>query len=170
MPAACVPQEHAGNDPTTQLVPASSGSGTWNRPEDAAGGQDGSGAKQALTAQSTWASGAGPALGGPHGAAPARRLNDYEFPTLADSSKLEAAGGRDAPPSVKPDQGQPGPMAGVSRHACMERCGRPQVQATGGLTMRDHAAIFSCPSQSQDVRSQWPDDERGAGWRGHRDM
>ncbi len=100
-------------------MPASSGSGTWNRPEDAAG-QDGSGAKQALTAQSTWASGAGPALGGSHGAAPpARRLNDYEFPTLADSSKLEAAGGRDAPPSVKPDQGQPGPMAGVRADALL---------------------------------------------------
>ncbi len=91
-------QEHAGNDPTTQLVPASSGSGgTWTKPEeqDVPPGQQPS----SIAAVSTWASQPrqasvvqGPwqpsgAPRGQSGSASDRLLNPEEYPSLASAKE-----------------------------------------------------------------------------------
>jgi len=80
-------QEHAGNDPTTQLVPTSGGSGTWTKPEE----------ETPLTVSSTWGSGPWQP---PTSSAPEpvrgqadRTLNPAEYPSLAASVKAEAGGG-----------------------------------------------------------------------------
>ncbi|GAX74645.1 hypothetical protein CEUSTIGMA_g2093.t1 [Chlamydomonas eustigma] len=98
-----IKKEHAGNDPSTQLVPASSGSGTWTKPEDVPPETTPS-----LTSSSTWATSqpqkasqsAGPWQ--PPVAATSsvptfrglsdRLLNPEEYPSLAASLKAEAAG------------------------------------------------------------------------------
>lgn len=84
-------QEHAGNDPTTQLVPASGGSGTWSKPGEESG-QPGGPGNASITAVSNWAStqGAPPApqpRPSPH---TDRLLNPEEYPSLAASAKAEA--------------------------------------------------------------------------------
>jgi hypothetical protein len=117
---ATAPQEHAGNDPSTVLVPAT-GTSTWgSRPDEAAAATD----PAAITQVSTWASGpkagqpGGPpvppwAQGGPVPGPPPpqqqrgmqqRGLNPNEFPTLADGAKADVAVAK-----PKPDQ------AGVRR-------------------------------------------------------
>lgn len=83
-------QEHAGNDPTTQLVPTSGGSGTWTKPEE----------ETPLTVSSNWASSSGPwqppATVAPVPAQPVRvpvdrMLNPAEYPTLGASSKADGS-------------------------------------------------------------------------------
>ncbi len=85
-------QEHAGNDPTTQIVPTSGGSGTWTKPEDAI--------DTAITSSSTWAHQQGP-WQPPSAVAPShmqrnadRMLNPEEYPSLAVAAKAEAGLGR----------------------------------------------------------------------------
>lgn len=98
-----IKKEHAGNDPTTQLVPAGSGTGGWNKPEEApAVSQPEISRPAALTAGSTWASQprAGGAAWQPSVAAPApkpttfpgdRGLNPEEYPSLAATAKPQSA-------------------------------------------------------------------------------
>ena len=143
-------QEHAGNDPTTQLVPTSGGSGTWTKPEDEVA---------TLTASSTWASQPGPWQ--PPSAAPSappaqqhhrgpsdRVLNPEEYPSLSAAAKAEAA----------------------ASGASFSRLGKPGFdQAVSGDTFwltnlcRPSRALHRC---LQDAR--WAEDERG-GWRGAND-
>jgi hypothetical protein len=53
-------QEHAGNDPSTQLVPSGTGSGSWSKPEDSAPSSQpeiGAVRQSSITAGSSWAAG-----------------------------------------------------------------------------------------------------------------
>ena len=90
VPIMIIAQEHAGNDPTTQLVPTTGGSGTWTKPEE----------ETPITLSSTWGSGPWqppvntvPVLTQPviKGLAD-RMLNPAEYPSLAASAKTEAGG------------------------------------------------------------------------------
>lgn len=82
-------QEHAGNDPNTQLVPSGGGGSGWSKPEEPAPAPAPEIKQPALTAGSTWASSAGPrppaaGWGGPGPLPPGeRRLNPEEYPSLA---------------------------------------------------------------------------------------
>lgn len=95
-------QEHAGNDPNTQLVPASSGSGTWTRPDDLAAASHEAAAPTAaagpnITSGSTWGAQQRPASAPwqPQPSAPAgpyareRVLNPDEYPSLAEGARAE---------------------------------------------------------------------------------
>lgn len=128
-------QEHAGNDPTTQLVPSGTGSSSWTKPDDAATSSSAGATAQpeqarqpSLTATATWASqprssnAAGPsgAWQGPttqpsqqpvqhsRGFPPypsERRLNPEEYPSLADTAKGAAAAGKGGKGSDHPQVG-----------------------------------------------------------------
>lgn len=93
-------KEHAGNDPTTQIVPSGTGGG-WSKPEEQAGQPDSR--QPALTAASTWASSQGlqPRPGVPEFASSytsgrgsslsdKRRLNPAEYPSLEAAAKAIA--------------------------------------------------------------------------------
>ncbi len=137
----CCAQENQGNDPTTQLVPPSSGSGSWVRPEDGtnAGAAGDPGARPPSAPAPTWGAaprpGPAPVAGpwqppGPAGSAqPERRgpgasypvdrhLNPEEFPSLAT-----AKAGVPAPrPKLAYEHGQVGVFEGV----------RPAFSGCGG--------------------------------------
>lgn len=107
--ADCISQEHAGNDPNTQLVPSGTGSSSWTAKPEETNVNDG---QPSITANATWASQPRPAApAAPAGAwqpptaptAPTshrgssypvdRHLNPEEFPSLAATAKASAAGG-----------------------------------------------------------------------------
>ncbi len=112
-------QEHAGNDPSTQLVPSGGGSG-WTKPEEQPPPQQQPTQPEvrqsALTAGSNWASSAAqprpgvpqpqwtppvrdvPHIGPPRGSYPVdRHLNPEEYPSLAATAKAQAAAARPKP-------------------------------------------------------------------------
>eukprot|EP00195_Chlamydomonas_chlamydogama_P016482 CAMPEP_0202907676 /NCGR_PEP_ID=MMETSP1392-20130828/43468_1 /ASSEMBLY_ACC=CAM_ASM_000868 /TAXON_ID=225041 /ORGANISM="Chlamydomonas chlamydogama, Strain SAG 11-48b" /LENGTH=1511 /DNA_ID=CAMNT_0049596685 /DNA_START=73 /DNA_END=4608 /DNA_ORIENTATION=- len=104
-----IKKEHAGNDPSTQLVPSGSGSGTWSKPEEAPAPPEVGPRQPSITAVSTWASQPPVRPGPPSAASPwqppavqargpssfplDRHLNPEEYPSLAASAKADAAAG-----------------------------------------------------------------------------
>lgn len=96
-----IKKEHAGNDPTTQLVPAGGTAGGWNKPEETPPvSQPEISRPAALTAGSTWAS--QPRVAGAAWQPPPapgtkvpvstgdRGLNPEEYPSLAATAKPQS--------------------------------------------------------------------------------
>ncbi len=111
-------QEHAGNDPTTQLVPTGASAG-WAKPEEPSAPAQPQEVRSALTAGSNWASqprlGSGAwTSGGTDSPAPARpsfpldrHLNPDEYPSLAATARSSSQPSKQRP--VPYEQPQVGP-------------------------------------------------------------
>ena len=131
-----IPQENAGNDPTTQLVP--SGHGGWSTGQGEAEAQRGD-AHSSLVEKATWATGqAGPPPQSAHSLPPpqtawerARALNLREFPSLSDVAGGGGGGGK-APAGAAP---RPQPDVRLPQHGGWdddERGVAPMAARPGG--------------------------------------
>eukprot|EP00798_Chlamydomonas_sp_ICE-L_P025595 gene25596-11248_t len=137
-----IKKEHAGNDPSTQLVPTGTGSGSWSKPEEAPPAAVPEVRQPTVSAVSNWAVGGGSA-GGPGAWQPPSSAAAPGQPPRAPSSYPDpAVRDRDRQQKLNPDEY---PSLADAKEA-------PQIAQTKGS--------YRSGDQQQDSRS-WADDERG---------
>ena len=139
-------KEHAGNDPTLQLV-GGHGSGThgWSKDGADMGGAvagGGAGRVPTLASGSTWGTMSAPAPGpsGPGMQIPSfsdRRLNPMEYPSLNQSTQMQpkpVGGSGESPPSHGHGRRPPPRWADDEREAMRMQYGHHPYHGGGGVT------------------------------------